>query len=92
MIKYNSGQGEDDEGLGRNSPPPGTPPRRNRVDRDEEELRKAIEASKKTLAEERVRVAEEHNLAAAIGLPEEEEAKRHRAIDAAALFDGQPQM
>jgi epsin len=99
MIRgHNSGQGEDDEGRGRKSyaPPPGTPPRRNRgADRDEEELRKAIEASKKSLAEEQGRVKEEHDLAAAIRLSEEEEAKRHKAIEdsnAAALFDDQPQM
>jgi epsin len=101
MIRgHNSGHGEDEENRGRRSyaPPPGAPPlpRRNRgTDRDEEELRKAIEASKKSLAEEQSRKTEENDLAAALRLSEEEEAKRHKAVEdsnAAALFDDQAQM
>ncbi|KAG1838293.1 hypothetical protein DFJ58DRAFT_814486 [Suillus subalutaceus] len=101
MIRGQSnGYGEDEvEDGGRRSyaPPPGTPPRKaNRgADRDEDELRKAIEASKKTLAEEQGRKAEEQDLATAIRLSEEEEAKRHKAVEdsnAHALFDDQAQI
>lgn len=101
MIKgHSNGYGEEDEEGGRRSfaPPPGTPPPRkaNRgADRDEDELRKAIEASKKTLAEEQGRKAEEQDLATAIRLSEEEEAKRHKAVEdsnADALFDDQAQI
>ncbi|OJA07757.1 hypothetical protein AZE42_02998 [Rhizopogon vesiculosus] len=99
MIRgHNSEQGEDDEDRGRKSyaPPPGTPPRRNRgANRDEDELRKAIEASKKSLAEEQSRKTEENDLAAAIRLSEEEEARRHKAVEdsnADALFDDQAQI
>jgi epsin len=100
MIRGQSnGYEEDEENGGRRSyaPPPGTPPRKaNRgADRDEDELRKAIEESKKTLAEEQGRKAEEQDLATAIRLSEEEEAKRHKAVEdsnAHALFDDQAQM
>ncbi|KAG2368439.1 hypothetical protein BDR07DRAFT_1469057 [Suillus spraguei] len=100
MIRgQNSGYEEEDENSGRRSyaPPPGTPPRKlNRgADRDEDELRKAIEASKRTLAEEQGRKAEEQDLATAIRLSEEEEAKRHKAVEdsnAQALFDDQAQI
>jgi len=95
---HNSGNGEENEDSGPvrkiYAPPPGKPPRRSRgADRDEEELRKAIEASKKSLAEEQGRVTEERDLAAAIRLSEEEEARRRKAIEdsnAASLFDDQP--
>ncbi|KAG2135658.1 ENTH-domain-containing protein [Suillus cothurnatus] len=100
MIRGQSnGYEEDEENGGRRSyaPPPGTPPRKaNRgADRDEDELRKAIEESKKTLAEEQGRKAEEQDLATAIRLSEEEEAKRHKAVEdsnAHALFDDQAQI
>jgi len=100
MIKGSNGgygEEEDDSGSTSHAPPIGTPPsRRNRgADRDEEELRKAIEASKRTLAEEQGRKAEEHDLATAIRLSKEEEAKRHKAIEdsnATALFDDQAQL
>lgn len=98
MIR-GQGNGEEDEDVGRRSfaPPPGTPPRKSNrgADRDEDELRKAIEASKRTLAEEQGRKAEEQDLATAIRLSEEEEAKRHKAVEdsnAHALFDDQAQI
>ncbi|OAX37747.1 ENTH-domain-containing protein [Rhizopogon vinicolor AM-OR11-026] len=99
MLKGNSGgYGEDDEDgvTTSHAPPPGAPPRKILgADRDEDELRKAIEASKKTLAEEQGRKAEEHDLATAIRLSEEEEAKRNKAVEdsnAASLFDDQAQV
>jgi epsin len=101
MVKgSSSGYGEDDEDDGgmSHAPPPGAPPpsRRNHgADRDEEELRKAIEESKKSLAAEEGRKTEERDLATAIRLSEEEEAKRHKAVEdsnASALFDDQAQM
>jgi epsin len=62
----NSEQGEDEEDRGRRSyTPPGALPRKNRgADLDEKELRKAIEESKKSLAEEQSRITEENDLAA----------------------------
>ena len=65
-----------------------------RPNRDEEELRKAIEESKRSLAADRV-AAEERDLQQAIRLSEEEEAKRKNAVDdsnASALFDDQNQL
>lgn len=68
-------------------------------DRDEDELRKAIEESKRSLAEEQAKkgalTAEERDLQQAIRLSEEEEAKRKNAVDdsnASALFDDQNQL
>ncbi|KAH7886750.1 hypothetical protein F5I97DRAFT_1807100 [Phlebopus sp. FC_14] len=87
-------EGGDDEGgrLGSAAPPS----RKNRaVDRDEEELRRAIEASKRSLAEEQGRATEERDLQTAIRLSEEEEARRNKAVEdsnAAALFDDQAQL
>lgn len=102
MIKGSNGgygeEGEEEDSGSTSHAPPlrAPPPRRNRgADRDEEELRKAIEASKKSLAEEQGRKAEENDLATAIRLSEEEEAKRHKAIEdsnTTALFDDQAQV
>jgi epsin len=87
------GNGEDDEALNENSAR-----RRSTKDRDEDDLRKAIEASKQSLAEEQAKQgamsAEERDLQRAIRLSEEEEAKRNKAIEdsnANALFDDQQQ-
>ncbi|KAG6826351.1 hypothetical protein H0H92_000234 [Tricholoma furcatifolium] len=65
-----------------------------RPNRDEEELRKAIEESKKSLAAEQAS-AEERDFQRAIKLSEEEEAKRKNQVEdsnAAALFDDQNQL
>jgi epsin len=62
---------------------------------DEDELRRAIEASKRSLAEEQARGAEERELAQAIKLSEEEETRRNKALQDTndqALFDDQHQM
>jgi epsin len=62
-------------------------------DKDEEELRKAIEESKKSFSLEHA--AEDKDLQRAIRLSEEEEAKRRSAVEnsnAAALFDDQNQL
>ncbi|ETW76487.1 equilibrative nucleoside transporter protein [Heterobasidion irregulare TC 32-1] len=58
--------------------------------KDEDELKRAIEESKKTLAEEQARAGEDRDLAQAIRLSKEEEEKRNRAVvdsNGASLFD-----
>ncbi|KAG6816897.1 hypothetical protein H0H87_001850 [Tephrocybe sp. NHM501043] len=65
-----------------------------RPNRDEDELRKAIEESKRSLAAEQ-QSAEERDLQRAIKLSEEEEAKRKNQVEdsnASALFDDQNQL
>lgn len=61
---------------------------------EDDELNKAIEASKRTLQEEQARKLEEDDLQRAIRLSEEEEAKRKRALEdtnARSLFDDNQQ-
>ena len=61
---------------------------------DDEELRKAIEASKRSLAAEQAKTAEERDLAQALKLSEEEEARRLKALqdqNGQGLFDDQAQ-
>ena len=71
--------------------------RRNGANREDDELRRALEESKKTAAEEQARqrmTAEERDLQQAIRLSEEEEAKRAKAVQDAnqsALFDDSQQ-
>ena len=65
-----------------------------RPNRDEDELRRAIEESKKTLAQERI-TAEQRDLENAIRLSQEEEEQRKQKVadsNAAALFDDTNQM
>ncbi|KAI6001930.1 ENTH-domain-containing protein [Pisolithus albus] len=62
---------------------------------DEDDLRRAIEASKRSLAEEQSRATEDRDLETAIRLSKEEEMKRNKAVEdsnAAALFDDQAQI
>ncbi|KIJ67318.1 hypothetical protein HYDPIDRAFT_108035 [Hydnomerulius pinastri MD-312] len=99
MIRGQSDGPEDGDEEGRRSyaPPAGAPPSRKSrgPDRDEDELRRAIEASKRSLAEEQARQGEEQDLQRAIRLSEEEEAKRSKAVEdsnASALFDDQAQL
>jgi epsin len=95
------GDGED----GDYTPPNGQPPapsfsKRGRgKDRDEEDLRKAIEESKKSLAAEQAKLGgqsnEDKELQQAIKLSEEEERKRAKALEDAnanSLFDDQQQL
>ncbi|KAJ3709953.1 hypothetical protein C8R42DRAFT_617405 [Lentinula raphanica] len=66
----------------------------SRRNRDEEDLRRAIEESKKSLAQDRI-TAEERDLQQAIKLSQEEEAKRNKAVEdsnASALFDDNNQL
>ena len=70
-----------------------------RKNREDDEMKRAIEASKRSLAEEQARIgamtAEERDLQAAIKLSEEEEAKRKKSLEDAnqrSLFDDQTQM
>lgn len=94
---------EEEGGAGRRSfqatapPPPGAPPRRSRAptDRDDDELKRAIEESKKSHAQEQARLADENDLQRAIRLSEEEESKRNKAVldsNASALFDDHAQL
>ena len=65
-----------------------------RPNRDEDELRKAIEESKRTLAAERA-AAEERELQAALRASKEEEDKRQKGVEdtnASALFDDANQL
>jgi epsin len=73
----------------RNGPPRG---RHSTRDRDEEELQRAIEESKKS---QQQHDSEEQDLKKAIKLSQEEEARRNKAVEdsnAASLFDDQSQM
>ncbi|EGN97248.1 hypothetical protein SERLA73DRAFT_161383 [Serpula lacrymans var. lacrymans S7.3] len=100
MIRGQGGAEDDDESIPRGAyaPPAGPPPGRRgqNQNKDEDELRRAIEESKRTLAEEQAKAgqmtAEERDLQQAIRLSEEEEAKRNKAVEdsnASALFDDQ---
>jgi epsin len=62
--------------------------RRTRRAGGEDELRRAIEESKRSLAAEQARGAEDADLARAIKLSEEEEARRKATLtDSGSLFD-----
>ena len=95
MLRGNSGYEEEDENVERRSSG-GPPPRKNRsTPKDEEDLQRAIELSKRTLADEQNRVTEDRDLETAIRLSKEEEEKRTKAVEdsnAAALFDDQAQL
>jgi epsin len=104
MIRGSGSGLEDGDNDGENaqtgsSRRPVNGPTRRGKDRDEEELRKAIEESKRSLAEEQAKkgamTAEERDLQQALRLSEEEEAKRRSAVDdsnASALFDDHNQL
>ncbi|CAE6479061.1 unnamed protein product [Rhizoctonia solani] len=65
----------------------GTPRSKNKED---DEIRRAIEASKRSLADEQRRLGEEQDIAKAIALSEKEDAERKRALQAGgSLFDDQ---
>lgn len=88
----NSSRGGDDEDGDENSSRRQLAPERR--PRDEDELRKAIEASKRSLAEEQAKKAEDDDLARAIKLSEEEEKKRAQSVadaNSKALFDDHAQ-
>ncbi|KAG9083788.1 hypothetical protein FRC07_013816 [Ceratobasidium sp. 392] len=60
--------------------------------KEDDEMRRAIEASKRSLADEERRLGEERDLAKALALSEADEAARKRALqDSGALFDDQAQ-
>lgn len=92
MIGATPGEpdGFEDENLSRRSrsvPPGGS--RRKGLGEDDE-LNRAIEASKRSLQEEQARTVEENDLQKAIRLSEEEEARRKKALEdanARSLFD-----
>lgn len=102
MVRGGSGMYDEpeDENAQRRSghAPPSGPPLPRRSNREDDELSRAIEASKKSLAEEQAKngvlSAEEQDLMKAIKLSEEEEAKRTKQLDdanAKSLFDDQSQ-
>ena len=96
MVRGRGEGGEDEPGENENerrrsrSVPGGG---RRGAGREDDELRRALEESKRTLAEEQARermTAEERDLQQAIRLSEEEEARRNKALqdaNQAALFD-----
>jgi epsin len=98
MLGQEGAEEEDDENNQRREGPATSPaPRRPGAGggANDEELRRAIEASKRSLAEEQARGAEERELEQAIKLSEEEEARRAKALLDAnnqALFDDQHQL
>ena len=80
------GDDEDENGARRSRP--------ERRNRDDDEMRKAIEASKRSLAEEQAKKAEDDDIARAIKLSEDEEKKRLESVadaNSRALFDDQAQ-
>ena len=95
MIRGHPSMDGEEEGGGIASQAP-APERRSRPpERDDDELRRAIEASKQSLAEEQARQTEETDLQRAIRLSEEEEAKRNKAVEdsnASSLFDDHAQL
>jgi len=95
MLRGTPGFEDEDENVRRRSSG-GPPPRKNRTaEKDEEDLRRAIEASKRSHAEEQDRAAVDRDLETAIRLSKEEEEKRNRAVEdsnAVALFDDQAQL
>ncbi|KAG8707700.1 hypothetical protein FRC08_000335 [Ceratobasidium sp. 394] len=63
-----------------------------RTNREDDDMRRAIEESKRSLADEQRRLGEERDLAKALALSEADEAARKRALqDSGALFDDQAQ-
>lgn len=99
MIRGGGGvpdEAEDENAARRSRPPQANGSRK--APKDDDELKRAIELSKKTLAEEQAKngqlSAEEQDLLKAIKLSEEEEAKRHKALEdenSRSLFDDQAQ-
>ncbi|RDB21765.1 Epsin-1 [Hypsizygus marmoreus] len=92
------GEYDEDENESRrkhhNEIPPNGQLAGKRPNRDEDELRKAIEESKRSLAAEQIS-AEDRDLQKAIRLSEEEEARRKNLVEdsnASALFDDQNQL
>ncbi|KAF8337376.1 uncharacterized protein EI90DRAFT_3118818 [Cantharellus anzutake] len=91
---HGNNDGDDDDLAPRRSQ--STPPTRSkRSNKDEDELKRAIEASKQSLAAENTRKAEEEDLQKALRLSQEDEAKRLKTLEDAnsrALFDDQNQL
>lgn len=96
MIRGGAGGGTGDDDY---EPPPMDENHRRRnggpkPNRDEDDLRKAIEESKKSMRDDQI-TAEERDLIEALKLSEEEEAKRAKAVqdsNSSALFDDQNQL
>lgn len=93
MIRGANG-GEREEGEGSRRRPQQEQVRRGEHGGGEDDLRRAIEASKRSLQQEQAK-AEERDLAEAIKLSEQDEAKRNQAVEdsnSSALFDDQNQL
>lgn len=87
--------GNEDENVHRRSGNTGSSSRPGRTATDDDDLRRAIEESKKSQAVDELRAAEERDLQRAIKLSEEEEKRRREAVDnsnASSLFDEQNQL
>lgn len=89
MVRANGqNPGDEDENASRRQPD-------RRGNRDDDEMKRAIEASKRSLAEEQAKKAEEADLERAIALSKEDEKKRTSALEDAnqrSLFDEQAQL
>lgn len=97
MVRGNQGEGSendvDNENVARRGQR-GQGGQGGRNTRDDDEMKRAIEASKRSLADEQAKTKEEEDLAKAIQLSEEEEAKRNKSLEesnARSLFDDQAQ-
>ncbi|KAF9070659.1 heme peroxidase [Rhodocollybia butyracea] len=94
MVRGAAGEDNDEPGD-ENSRRRGTlDSRPGRSNRDEDDLRRAIEESKKSMAQDQI-TAEERDLQQAIKLSQEEEEKRNKAVEdsnASALFDDHNQL
>ena len=88
--------GNEDENVHRRSGNTGSSSRPGRnATRDDDDLQRAIEESKKSQAVDELRAAEDRDLQRAIKLSEEEEKRRREAVDnsnASSLFDEQNQL
>ncbi|KAI5121733.1 hypothetical protein M0805_009025 [Coniferiporia weirii] len=91
MTRGNNGVADDveDENARRRTPARPLGERRGN-NREDDEIKRAIEESKRSLAVEQAKTAEENDLLRAIKLSEEEQAKRNKSIEESnsrALFD-----
>ncbi|KAM6499415.1 epsin domain containing protein [Amanita muscaria] len=87
--------GLEDENIGRRNGPISLSKRPARDNKEEDDLRRAIEESKRSHEAEELKAAEDKDIERAIKLSEEEERRRKLAVDdtnSASLFDDQSQL
>lgn len=93
MVRGNRGAGFESDFDDENAARRGQKAERSN-NREDDELKRAIEASKRSLADEQAKTKEEEDLQRAIKLSEEEEAKRNKSVEESnqrSLFDEQAQ-